>query len=305
MVEQYVERVHNDIVLDIGGEIGALIIYTRAEMCGQQIDVSPQGNPVVKRIHTDVLERRIAGRPVFAAVFPELPEGDYHTWSDPTATFSIAGGRITELDWRNIEVYVPPVASSSEGRNTASRSFITPRQLAVKALANILPPRYQGDVKVSAAPMGTAPMRYTDNGEVAWDKMWTTFCDLALAGGPPHRDTLLEPVPPEEVRANLPGYERVLAQIERGLQLVTGQPIVRSERLGWIGIQCTDEEMALWLLRAIIVENVCVRREGNVLFLPAGPDFRLEKEIKNVITVVAKTHHYWTEHLSALNNEQV
>jgi hypothetical protein len=23
----------------------------------------------------------------------------------------------------------------------------------------------------------------------------------------------------------------------------------------------------------------------------------MEKEIKNVITVVAKTHHYWTEHL--------
>jgi hypothetical protein len=51
------------------------------------------------------------------------------------------------------------------------------------------------------------------------------------------------------------------------------------------------------LLRAIVVENVCVRREESVLFLPAGPAFRLDKEIKNVITVVAKTHHYWREHL--------
>jgi sirohydrochlorin cobaltochelatase len=50
-------------------------------------------------------------------------------------------------------------------------------------------------------------------------------------------------------------------------------------------------------MRAIVVENVCVRRERSVLFLPAGPAFRLEKEIKNVITVVAKTYHYWTEHL--------
>jgi sirohydrochlorin cobaltochelatase len=58
--------------------------------------------------------------------------------------------------------------------------------------------------------------------------------------------------------------------------------------------------MALWLLRAILVENVSVRREDNVLYLPAGPDFQLEKEIKNVITVVAKTHHYWIEHASAL-----
>jgi sirohydrochlorin cobaltochelatase len=59
---------------------------------------------------------------------------------------------------------------------------------------------------------------------------------------------------------------------------------------------CTDEEMALWMLRAIVVENVAVRREGRVLYLPAGPAFQIEAEIKNVVTVVAKTHHYWTEH---------
>ena len=111
--------------------------------------------------------------------------------------------------------------------------------------------------------MGTAPMRYTEKGQVAWDEMWTDFCDLALAGGPPHRDTLLEPVPPDEVKADMESYERVLSEIERGWRLVTGLPTVRSEKLGWIGLQCQDEEMALWILRAIVVENVCVRREGN------------------------------------------
>jgi sirohydrochlorin cobaltochelatase len=55
--------------------------------------------------------------------------------------------------------------------------------------------------------------------------------------------------------------------------------------------------MALWILRAVVVENVCVRREGSVLYLLAGPAFHLDKEIKNVITVVAKTHHNWTEHI--------
>src|SRR6266699_3447548 len=151
--------------------------------------------------------------------------------------------------------------------------------------------------KGNDAPMGTAPMRYTEEGQVAWDEMWTDFCDLALAGGPPHRDTLLEPVPPDEVKADLENYECVISEIERGWRLVTGLPTVRSEKLGWVGLQCKDEEMALWILRAIVVENVCVRREGNVLYLPAGPAFRLDKEIKNVITVVAKTHHYWTEHI--------
>lgn len=294
MAETYVERVHTEhALLDIGDDIGALTLYTREDLRGRQIDVSLKGNASAKRIHTDVLERRIAGRPVFAAVFAELQEGEYITWSDPTYTFTIVGGHIAELDWRDANVYVPPISSSDiEGRAD------TPQRMSPAAtLSSILPPRYQGGKQVSAAPMGSAPMRYAEDGQVAWDEMWTGFCDLALAGGPPHRDTLLEPVPADEVRANLPAYERVLAEIERGLRLVTGLPILRSERLGWIGIQCESEEMALWLLRAIIVENVCVRREGVVLFLPTGPDFRIDKEIKNIITVVAKTHHYWMEHM--------
>jgi sirohydrochlorin cobaltochelatase len=50
-------------------------------------------------------------------------------------------------------------------------------------------------------------------------------------------------------------------------------------------------------MRAIIVENVMVRREGNTIYLPAGPKFTLKREIKNVITTVAKTVHYWSAHL--------
>lgn len=292
MVEKYENRVHaGHAVLDIGEDIGSLIIYTRENLLGYQIDVSLKGDANAKRVHTDVLERRIGGRPVFAAVFAELPEGEYVTWSDPAETFTIVGGNIAELNWRDNDIYVPPVSFVEvKERSTSQRASSSP-------LSSMLPPRYQGGQKVSSAPMGTAPMQYTPDGQVAWDEMWTSFCDLALAGGPPHRDTLLEPVPPDEVRADMTGYERVLAEIERGLRLVTRLPIVRSERLGWIGLRCDNEEMALWLLRAIIVENVCVRREGPVLFLPVGPNFSLEKEIKNVITVVAKTHHYWMEHM--------
>jgi sirohydrochlorin cobaltochelatase len=107
-------------------------------------------------------------------------------------------------------------------------------------------------------------------------------------------------VTPAEVDADPDGYARVLAELERGLAIVTGQPIVASATPGWIGIACDSEDMALWLIRAITVENICVRREGATLYVPAGPEFRLEKEIKNVVTVVAKTVHYWHEHQSAL-----
>lgn len=169
---------------------------------------------------------------------------------------------------------------------------------SAEGLQALLPPRYQGETTVSAAPMSAADLVYDANGQVAWDEIWGGFCDLALAGGPPHRGTLLEPVPPEQIAMNPEGYQRVWAELERGIRMITGLSVVMSRSPGWIGIQCDSEDMALWLLRAIIVENVSVRREDSILYLPVGPDFRLEGEIKNVITVVAKTHHYWKEHLN-------
>jgi len=286
MAETYIERVHTEnAVLDIGEDIGALVIYTGQELLGEEIEVSPKGTNAQKT-HTAVLERKVNGRTVYAALFLSLPDGDYNTCSIPSSAITITGGHVAELDWRESTVIIE--TKTPYGSHPHRHEY---------AALEMLPPRYRNGKVISAAPMGSAPMRYTEDRQVAWDEMWTDFCDLALAGGPPHRDTLLEPVPPDEVKADLENYERVVSEIERGWRLVTGLPTVRSEKLGWVGLQCEDEEMALWILRAIVVENVCVRREGSVLFLPAGPAFRLDKEIKNVITVVAKTHHYWTEHL--------
>lgn len=185
-----------------------------------------------------------------------------------------------------VEIVLPSFAEASAAQSSAARG--------------ILPPRYQeAGVQVSAAPMGAAALEYDAGGAVAWDAMWTGYCELALAGGPPHRGTLLEPVSPEAVAAKPQEHEAVLREIERGLTLVTGLPTKRSATPGWVGLMCDSEEMALWLLRAIVVENVTVRREDNVLWFPAGPDFRVAYEIKNVVTVVAKTTHYWTEHAQA------
>lgn len=165
-------------------------------------------------------------------------------------------------------------------------------------LISLLPPRYQNQVP-SAAPMGAAGLVYDKDGKAAWNEIWTDFCDLALAGGPPHRGTLLEPGNPKVIEENPEAYEKVLQELERGIRMVTGLEPIRPDFPGWIGMVCDSEEMALWLLRAIVVENVSVRREDNILYFPAGADFRLDKEIKNVITVVAKTNHYWQEHLKA------
>lgn len=276
MVETSSKRPHTEhALLDIGVNIGALVIYTRFEALGKQIEVSPLGEPG-RRTHTEVLERRAGGLPVYAALFQALPEGDYEIWGsdpDPIGEVTITGGLVAEINWRHLYLRAQ-----------------TPGM-------PVLPPRYRDTSYICAAPMAAAPLLYDSDGKVAWDRMWTDFCDLALAGGPPHRGSLLEPVSPEEVQEDPEGYERVLAEIERGLRLVTGRPTIRCASPGWIGLQCSDEEMAVWLLRAIVVENVSVRREGRVLYLPVGPAFQLEKEIKNVITVVAKTNHYWIEHI--------
>jgi sirohydrochlorin cobaltochelatase len=101
---------------------------------------------------------------------------------------------------------------------------------------------------------------------------------------------------PADALAAEDAYNQVLFEIERGLRLVTGLSTERSDTPGWVGLRCEDELMARWLVRAIAVENVSVRREGVVIFLPAAPTFRLDQEIKNVVTVVAKTYHYWSEH---------
>ena len=164
-------------------------------------------------------------------------------------------------------------------------------------MEELLPSEYRGKADgVSPNSMGSARIEVGADGKVPWDKIWTSFCDLALAGGPPHRGKLLEAVTSEECASDLDRYESVVAEIERGIQMVTGLTTVRSESLGWVGVECDDQQMAAWLMRAIIVENIMVRREGNVIYLPAGPKFQLTKEIKNVITSVAKTVHYWRDH---------
>ncbi len=151
--------------------------------------------------------------------------------------------------------------------------------------------------EVSPRSMGSAKIVPDESGRVPWDKIWTSFCDLAMAGGPPHRGKLLEPVLPEEIKQSPEEYASVVAEIRRGIELASGLKTLDSPYLGWVCIECNSEPMAAWLMRAITVENLSVRREGDKLFLPAGPKYRIDKEIKNVITSVAKTNHYWQAHL--------
>src|SRR5580700_2512556 len=103
----------------------------------------------------------------------------------------------------------------------------------------LLPPRYQHCYgSVSPDSMGSAGLRYGRDGRVAWDEIWTTFCDLALAGGPPHRGSLLEPPSEADVTAAPSRYRDVVAEIGRAVRMTTCLRVVDGYVPGWIGIRC-------------------------------------------------------------------
>ena len=165
-------------------------------------------------------------------------------------------------------------------------------------LKTVLPEAYQDSYEtVQPTPMGSAGLKFADDGRVAWNEIWKTFCDLAMAGGPPHKGRLLEPATAPEIQAAPDRYDEVVEEICRGVEMVTAMPCEPAPDPGWVRVECYSETMAAWLLRAIVMENVAARAEGVSLDLPATPTFRLEKEIKNVVTVIAKTYHYWDEHM--------
>jgi hypothetical protein len=148
----------------------------------------------------------------------------------------------------------------------------------------------------SSAPMPAGPIVYRPDGQIDWANMWDSFCELALDGGPPHRESMLCPPPdPDPTSA---AYAFAAGEIARGVYEVCGLTAVPAQP-GWLQIRCHSCSQARWLAEAIVEENVQAQYDHQFLLLPVGDAFTLTKEIKNVITAVAKTTHYWTEHLSA------
>lgn len=102
MTEHHVDRVHAEsVVLDIGGDIGALILYTDPILRGAEIEISPRAAPDEKT-HVEILERTVDGSTIFAGTYYGLTQGRYLLWgkSGPLDEAAVEGGKITRLDWR-------------------------------------------------------------------------------------------------------------------------------------------------------------------------------------------------------------
>jgi hypothetical protein len=91
----------DSLVLDIGGDIGALLLTTGPDLAEEEIEISPGVDPAAKRSHNVVHARRdrgvVAG---YSAVFPSLPAGDYTVWNrdgSAHAVITVHGGQVTHL----------------------------------------------------------------------------------------------------------------------------------------------------------------------------------------------------------------
>ena len=90
------------VILDIGEDAGALVVYTPAELLGAEIEIGPAGGSG-QRTHSQVRERLGPGGEVsYAAVYPGVPAGRYVIWRDaetPAGSVTVTGGEVSEWSW--------------------------------------------------------------------------------------------------------------------------------------------------------------------------------------------------------------
>ncbi|MHA6758349.1 hypothetical protein [Streptacidiphilus sp. PAMC 29251] len=90
-------------MVDIGGDVGALVIHTPDSLHGAELELSPVDNGAT-RTHVAVRERRGPGPVKYAAIFPSLTAGTYTLWrpdgdGGPAARVTVTGGEVTQLSW--------------------------------------------------------------------------------------------------------------------------------------------------------------------------------------------------------------
>jgi sirohydrochlorin cobaltochelatase len=159
---------------------------------------------------------------------------------------------------------------------------------------------HHGDPIIDAQ-MAAAPFLFREDGSPDWGTMWQGFCELALYGGPPHRGIDEALGAPQSAPDAIVDSEMV-REVKRGILETTGLEAVSAPG-GWLRIDCASKKMAAWLCATIILENVDARCEGESLFVPGDDGFELKDQVKSVITVVAKTHHYWLQHIDDSQGE--
>jgi hypothetical protein len=95
-------RVHTEnVVLDIGEDMGGLIFYAPSDLLGHEIEVVSSEADAGK-IHCEVNQRIVNSRTIFTGVFPPVPAGDYQVCRPALRAgerFTVSAGYVREIDW--------------------------------------------------------------------------------------------------------------------------------------------------------------------------------------------------------------
>lgn len=91
------------VVLDIGGDVGALMLRTSPALVGLEIDLTPE-EAFAPHTHSAVRERRTPRGATFAAVYPHLKSGTYAV-EGSAQRVTIVGGRVTDVEYDRDEAW--------------------------------------------------------------------------------------------------------------------------------------------------------------------------------------------------------
>ena len=89
------------VLLDLGAQTGALVLYTPEDLAGAEIEISPD-TPGAVRTHAAVRARPGPRGTRYAAVYEGLAAGGYIIWRDrnpPAGQVTITGGQVTSFHW--------------------------------------------------------------------------------------------------------------------------------------------------------------------------------------------------------------
>ena len=89
------------VLLDLGADTGALVLYTPAGLLGAEIEISPD-TPGASRTHAAVRARPVPGGTRYAVVYEGLAAGRYTIWRDhdtPGGQVTVTGGQVTKHHW--------------------------------------------------------------------------------------------------------------------------------------------------------------------------------------------------------------
>jgi hypothetical protein len=151
--------------------------------------------------------------------------------------------------WDNVKTAGKMILMSSEERHAF--------EALEMRIRTILPEEYQDSYEdVVPVSMGSAALKNGRDGKVAWHDTWDSFCDLAMAGGPPHKGKLLMADSQAEIDAEPERYRKVVDEICRGIEMVAFLAAEPSTVPGWVRVDCESAVTAGWLARAIVMENV-------------------------------------------------